>query len=444
MISRGMMVAAMWLLVAGCEGPEPAAQPSPDRPLSDSRLPGQNLPDGPWRMVMSLPGGPAPVRMDLNLSAAPSAAVFINGSERVSADRVVVEDQQVIMEFSAFNNRLRLAPDGDGLAGTLSLVKRGYTQEIPVTMRPGEDHRFSTHPEAEVNITGRWAVTFTDEEGKESEAVGEFDQEGSRVTGTFLTPLGDYRFLAGEVDGDTLKLSTFDGAHAFLFTAEAGADGVLQGDFWSGEQWHESWRAVRDFDAALPDPYEATRLSGDQAVDFTFPDLSGEPVSLSDPRFRGKVVLITLAGTWCPNCADEAKFLAPYYQANRERGLEAVGLLFEHFGDFETAAERGRVWKATHGIEFPLLVAGTSDKRQASGTLPFLDRVRAFPTMIFIDRAGQVRKIHTGFNGPGTGEHFEQFRRSFTAMVDELLAEPVPESVSTADEKTEADTQAGR
>ena len=98
-------------------------------------------------------------------------------------------------------------------------------------------------------------------------------------------------------------------------------------------------------------------------------------------------------------------------------------LLYEHFEDFETAARQGRALRDKHAIEFDVLVAGSSDKARAAETLPMLNHVLAFPTLIFIDRSGGVRKIHTGFAGPGTGQHFIEFKQEFAAVVEELLNE---------------------
>jgi peroxiredoxin len=299
---------------------------------------------------------------------------------------------------------------------------------MPVSAHPDPGYRFVEDPQATFEFTGRWEVVFVDDTGKETFAVGEFDQQAGRVTGTFLTATGDYRFLAGEVNGRVMQLSTLDGAHAFVFTAEAAPDGSLAGHFWSGTRWHETWTARRNFDAQLPDAYSLTYLKpGFDRIEFTFPNLDGRQVSLDDPRYQGKVVLVTLAGSWCPNCADEAEFLAGYYRDNAERGVEVITLLYEHDPDFEAAAAQGRAMKVKHAIDFELLVAGSSDKALAAQTLPMLNHVMAYPTMIMIGRDGSVRKIHTGFNGPGTGEHYRLFVSEFNSLMDELLSEPVPQ-----------------
>ncbi len=388
---------------------------------------GSQLPEigsGVWRVGIELPGGELPVTLEMVAGADGMQASFINGRERVGVPVVNYSPERVELDFPAFNNRMVLSLDGGEVTGQLDLTKRGYRQHMPVTAQSDLEYRFLEATDPQIEVTGRWEVVFVDEEGNETPAIAEFDQQDGIIHGTFLTPTGDYRYLAGNVHGNELRLSTFDGAHAFLFSATMLADGSLSGDFWSGTRWHETWTASRNFDARLPDAFEATKLAGEEPrIRFSFPDLDGNPVSLDDPQFRNKVVLVTLAGTWCPNCADEAEFLGPYYRANKDRGLAVIGLLFEHFDDFETAARQGKRWREKHGIEFDLLIAGVSDKAEASRQLPFLDRVRAYPTMLFIGRDGTVRKIHTGFAGPGTGEHYRRFQTEFNQLMGQLLNE---------------------
>jgi thiol-disulfide isomerase/thioredoxin len=164
--------------------------------------------------------------------------------------------------------------------------------------------------------------------------------------------------------------------------------------------------------------------AGSVAFDFAFPDLAGNTVTSKDPQFRGKVLIVALAGSWCPNCHDEAAFLAPLYKEYRAKGLEIVALMFEHFGDFPRAAAATQRFRQNYGIEYTTLIAGISDKDDAAKKLPMLDRVYAFPTTIFIDRMGKVRKIHTGFSGPATGDHYTQFVSEVKTTLDQLLAEP--------------------
>lgn len=410
-------IAATALWLAACAEPTPAG-----------------LESGTWRVSLTLPGGELPLTMEITGSRESPQVHFINGAERVSVPDVRIDGNRVALVFTGFNNRIDATFDGDVLEGTLTLVKlHGEEQHIPFRAVHGENYRFFADEAggAPPSVAGRWAMRFVDDEGGAYDAVGEFEQEGETVTGTILTPTGDYRFLAGSVRDGRLYLSTFDGAHVYLFEADVKPDGNLAGDFWSGTAWHEDWTAHRDEQAALPDATTMTWLKeGYEAFDFTFPNLEGEPVSLSDAQFRGKVVIVTLAGSWCPNCRDEAVFMAPFYEENRDRGIEIIALMYERFGEFEKAAETTRRWRSELGIEYETLIAGISAKDEASKTLPTLNGIIAFPTTIFVDRAGKVRLIHTGFTGPGTGEHYEKFKREFTTLVDELLAEPAPVAAS--------------
>jgi peroxiredoxin len=188
--------------------------------------------------------------------------------------------------------------------------------------------------------------------------------------------------------------------------------------------YHEKWSGKRDAAAQLPDAYGVTAMrTGVKKFDFAFPDLDGKTVSSKDPQFRGKVMIVALAGSWCPNCHDEAAFLAPLYQEYRGKGLEIVSLQFEHFGDFDRASSATRRFRQNYGIEYTTLIAGISDKDEAAKKLPMLKSFVAFPTTVFIDRKGNVRKIHTGFTGPATGDHYTQFVGEVKATLEKLLAE---------------------
>jgi peroxiredoxin len=323
-------------------------------------------------------------------------------------------------------NRIIAEASAGTLRGELERTRPGAAlQHIPLVATAGAHYRFfpAADPHA-ASVAGRWAVEFRDAgDGSVEHGVGEFRQHGDHVTGTFLAETGDHRYLEGQVRGRELYLSTFDGAHVFLYHAQLSAAGALQGDFWSGLTGHETWTAVRDSHAALPDAYALTRMK-DPAQRFVvrFPDETGTEVSSDDARFQGKVLIVTLAGSWCPNCHDEAAFLEPFYREYRARGVEVISLMFEYFGDFPQAAAATRRFRDHYGIDYTTLIAGISDKQDAAARLPMLERVVAYPTTLFIDRSGHVRRIHTGFSGPGTGAHYEELVREFRGEADRLLA----------------------
>jgi thiol-disulfide isomerase/thioredoxin len=385
---------------------------------------------GVYRAVLTLPAGELPFGLELGREGTATVGYLLNGKERVKLDEMTIAGRHLEIRMPGYENRLTADADGDRLVGEVVLSKSGARQQhIPLHAQLGYDYRFfATSPNETpaanpADVSGRWSVTFTDEGGKPELAVGEFSQTRDVVTGTFLAETGDHRYLAGQVRGNELYLSTFDGAHAFLYKATLETD-TLTGDFYVGTAVHERWTGKRKADAALPDAYRLTSLRpGSVRFDFSFPDLSGKTITSKDPAFQGKVMIVALAGSWCPNCHDEAAFLEPLYQEYRGRGLEIVSLMFEHFGDFPRAAQATQRFRQHYGIEYTTLIAGISDKDEASKELPMLDRVYAFPTTVFIDRKGLVRKIHTGFSGPATGDHYLEFVAEVKATLDQLLAE---------------------
>jgi thiol-disulfide isomerase/thioredoxin len=421
--ARLLLASAAALALAACHrGDAPATAATGN---NDMRM-------GTYRVVLQTPGGELPFGLELAQKDSALVGYLINGPERLLLSDVKITGSHLEIRMPGYENVLTADADGNQLRGEVFLVKpNGKNQHVPLRATLGENYRFfekaadsdKTASEA-ADVSGRWAVKFVDDSGAPEAAVGEFSQSHDVVSGTILTTTGDHRYLAGQVKGDELYLSTFDGAHVFLYKAKIASDGSLDGDWWSGLAYHEKWTGKRDAAAQLPDAYGVTAMrDGVKQFDFAFPDLSGKTVSSKDPQFRGKVLIVALAGSWCPNCHDEAAFLAPLYKDYRGKGLEIVSLQFEHFGDFERAAQATQRFRQHYGIEYTTLIAGVSDKDEAAKKLPMLKSFVAFPTTVFIDRKGNVRKIHTGFTGPATGKFYVDFVNEVKTTLDKLLAE---------------------
>jgi thiol-disulfide isomerase/thioredoxin len=292
----------------------------------------------------------------------------------------------------------------------------------------GENNRFTLHhSDEQADVAGRWAAVFRSSNGKDTVfRVGEFSQKGTDVTGTFLDAGGDLRYLEGTMDGDTLKLSTWDGStHAYYFTALRRGDSLVDGKYYAGPVNYSTWSAVKDSAAHLEDQYTITKWNKDIPFTFSFKDVDGHPVSFSDERFRGKVVLVQIMGSWCPNCLDETRFLSGFYDEYRKRGVEVVALAYERNTDFARSAKAVRLFQQGFDVKYPMLITGVTvgDPQKAAKTLPQLDNIANFPTTIFVNKKGQIEKIHTGFSGPGTGEHYEEQKKEFYAIVNGLLKE---------------------
>ena len=381
---------------------------------------------GLYRAVLRLPGGDAPFGLEIAQEQQHYVLYLINGAERTRVSNVRVADGEITALFPGYENSLRATMRRDRLEGSVTLIKAGGKEQvIPFVATLGDTYRF--HAEAttdNADVDGTWDATFTNDKGETSKAILLLEQHHDRVTGSAMTPTGDHRFLEGQMRGDELQLSTFAGGLAYLYKLKVGKSGALEGDYWQGLASHEKVAARRNDAATLEGAGKQTQLRDSrQPFAFTFPDVDGNPVSLTDARFRSKVVLVTLGGTWCPNCHDEAQFLVPFYGEHRDQGFEIVALMFERHGEFAKAARAVRRYREDLGIEFPTLVAGLSETDDASKALPMLSGVYGFPTAILVDRNGTVRSIHVGFAGPATGRHHDEHVKEFREEVERLLAE---------------------
>ncbi|MGY6742169.1 MAG: TlpA disulfide reductase family protein [Cecembia sp.] len=352
------------------------------------------------------------------------AAEIINGKEALDYDEVYVKGDSIKIIMGIFDAEIRAKVDKNGQLQGEFLKNNVAGYSIPFLATPGSTQRFATTKDPAYDFTGKWKTVFTHEDGNVYDAIGIFEQDGNQISGTFLTKLGDYRFLDGNVGGDTFYLSAFDGSHVYYFEGSLDERGDLIGKFRSGPRYMESFTASRDEEFELPDAYSFNYLKPEfETFNFTFPDVDGKMVSLDDESFKDKVVLVQLFGTWCPNCMDETKFLAEWYKKNKERGIEIVALAFESRADFDYASTRVKKAKDRMGADYTFLIAGESNKEKASEALPALNQVIAFPTLIYLDKQGQVRKIHTGFNGPGTGLYYQDWVEAHEQLVNELLQE---------------------
>ena len=354
----------------------------------------------------------------------PNSIEIYNTDEVIQVDEITYQNDSVFIKLPVFESVLKAEINEDNsLVGLY--VKPNLNRSVPFAAKIAKE-RFKTTQEPTYNVTGNWETTFSPNNPDDSYiAKGIFTQNGSKVTGTFRTKTGDYRFLEGVMSGNELKLSTFDGAHAFLFTATVN-DSLMKGMFYSGNTWKEPFVAKRNDAFELPDANSLTYLNeGYDKISFSFPDETGKLVSLTDDRFKGNVVIVQIMGTWCPNCLDETKFYADYYKQNKNKPLEIVALAFEYAKSDSVAFRAINRLKDRVDVQYPILLAqtGTSNKSKAQEKLPMLNHVLSYPTSIFIDKKGQVRKIHTGFNGPATGEKHKEFVVEFESFVSMLIDE---------------------
>jgi thiol-disulfide isomerase/thioredoxin len=236
-----------------------------------------------------------------------------------------------------------------------------------------------------------------------------------------MTETGDYRFLDGCFTDSSLVLSTFDGKHAYLFEWEHISDSLWSGRYYSGNHFSIPIHLQLDTSFSLRSPQTLTQLTNPDGIfPFSLSDLDGDTISEDDDRFKNKAVIVQIMGSWCPNCMDETRYLRDLYKRYQDKGLEIVGITFE-LSNSQTKNESAvRKMIADLDIPYPVLYGGTT--AQSDSVLTGLDRLRSYPTTLFLDRNGLVRRIHTGFYGPGTPE-YKRYQSETEQFVTELLDE---------------------
>lgn len=356
----------------------------------------------------------------------------LNAGEKLAVTELRFAGDSLFMTMPFFESAFRLRIyDKDSLDGKwIKATSSGKNNEMPFTATSRVKYRFvPAGLKAAANISGKWAVQFYDREGKADEpAIGVFNQQGEKITGSILTPTGDYRFLEGSLEGNLLQLSTFDGSHAFTLRAEVKDQRLENGIFYAGAVSKQTWTAVKNDTATLPNLAAMYLKKGEDGyLNFSFKDIDGKMVSLQDNRFKNKVVVIQLMGSWCPNCMDETAFLSTYYNKNRQRGVEVIALAYEYTTSFERSQQSLRRFQQRFNVNYPMLITGVSvtDTLRTEKTLPQFTRIKSFPSSIILDRSGKVARIDNGFVGPGTGSYYKVYTEEFEKLMDTLLKQPV-------------------
>jgi thiol-disulfide isomerase/thioredoxin len=395
----------------------------------------------PSKKILSSPPVPAPVGLwhaelipsvghevffDLKIATkgAGLSAALVNDRAEFAFTSALWDGTKLTLELANYDARIVAEMKGVRLEGGYTRVVAAGLAEVP--FRASRKARPPVAaPKGGASLDGSWGVEMID--GKKTEKLtGVFRQKGNAVAGTFLSTTGDYGSLHGTFDGEQLVLTVFDGVHVYRFDAELLPDGTLAGEYRSRTNPPVPWRGRR-LDAAsqgtfLPGSFDIVKPRNPAApYVVSFPDTLGRIVSTSDARFSGKPMLVAFMGTWCPNCADEAPFLRDLDAKYGPRGLAVVSLTFEYTDDVERNRRQVKRFVERFGTTHPILLAGTTKDAPASpATLP-LEGWEGYPTTLFLDRQHRIVRIHSGFDGPATGERFTKLKKEIEGAVEMLL-----------------------
>jgi len=352
--------------------------------------------------------------------------VIHNAGERIEVrdisfgkDRDTAKDT-VVIEFPVYDTQIKAIYE-DGVMEGDWIVNYRENYRIPFKAVHGQNLRFEGVGGANpTDFSGTWQCVFEPDTEDRYDAVGLFKQVKDSVVGTFTTETGDYRFLEGKSIGDKLYLSAFDGAHAFMFVAKMMPDSTLTGTFRSGSHYKTQWEARKNKDARLKDAYSLTGVKDNSPLSFSFENEAGKVVSINDPQYKGKIKLIQIMGTWCPNCMDETVFLRDFVKDYSPEDLAVVSVCFERYKDETRSKEMIRKFKERMQIPHEVLYGGHYDKKTAVEKIPQLDKLMSYPTLLIADKSNRIVKIHTGFYGPATPE-YTKFKDELGVIVSSLI-----------------------
>ncbi len=349
--------------------------------------------------------------------------IIENGMENIRVEHVVERDDSVFVIMPVFRSLFKLCWNKDTLVGRWCDPTRGETYFINFSAHPWQGSRFpASDIDTSTVVKGKWKVIFSPNEPDAYPAICKIRTVNGEKHGTFMTETGDYRFLQGVVDNGVLRMSCFDGSHAFLFEAAFDPDSEeLTGQFYSGSHWQEPWVGIRDDAYTLRDPNQITLLREGRTFDFEVIDERDSALKFVEHMHQGRATLVQISGSWCPNCMDESRFIQELLDKYEAQGLQAVGVYFERYQETDKARKQIADMASDLGITYPMYYGGKASKRVAGEVFDCLNEISSFPTLIFVDRKGNVKRIHTGFYGPGTGPNFEAFKADTEAVIEAMM-----------------------
>jgi thiol-disulfide isomerase/thioredoxin len=361
--------------------------------------------------------GTDPVAFRLEVTESPVKVCFFEDQQPVCSTSARIAEGKLVAQWDFLKTELRLETKDRSLSGMYHLYRsnRDMNVEANVHQAPAES------PAAPMKLEGEWEARAVERPAAVAWQLL-VRQSGSEIKGTILRVDGDDGTMVGRVDGKHFTMSHFSGDRPVVLTGDLLADGSL--DMKLGQTKLVALRPADARARGLAPPLDpgtyARAKNPDEPFRFKFPDLNGRVYTEAD--FRGKPLIVTITGSWCPNCRDEAPFLAELYERYHGKGLEITALCFEEASDAEQHAQL-RAFIRKFGMQYPALLAG--EPADLKTRVPQIENLSAFPSSIYIGRDGRVRAVHTGFPGPGSGEELTRVKSEIRQLVERMLAEPL-------------------
>ncbi len=381
----------------------------------------QYLP-GIWHGVVYLQNqDEVPLKLEFKVEGEQVIGTFINGDERVTSTGGSFDGLNLKLKFDYFDAILEGGIARREIIGTITRTWKQQKLVRNFKMWRGGGTMIVPAATEGKDVSGEWDMKVGEGE-KQRQWRLLLTQKDGALSGTILTPSGDWGTMTGAFAYGKMQITRFDIINARLFRAQLNAQGQLEGMVDLGQGDAPRKVIAERVSATAPVATQNTTVKNPmEPFKFAGLDLDGKPVNSTDPRFKNKVIVIEITGTWCPNCYDEAPLLKDLYARYQAQGLEVIGLSFEYTGDTKRDLEQIKIFRQKHNIPYLSLLGGSTENDDISQKLPQLVNFGAYPTTIFIGRDGLVKKIHAGFDGPATGERHTRLKAEFEEMVKELL-----------------------
>ena len=368
---------------------------------------------GRWDGVVVTRATRAPFRMELTES--PARVCFYEDADPVCSSSASIQGNKLNARWDYLNSQLELTAAGGALSGTY--VNLRTHRELQIEAKPHEAEAAPTQPAA--HFAGEWEVHSAQRPGPGNQLI--LRQSGSELKGTILRIDGDDGTLVGRVDGNHFAISHFSGDRPVLLKGTLLADGTIE-----MEMGAQKLTALRPAEARARklepplDPLQYAHMKNPaEKFHFSLKDVDGKPYT--EDSFAGKPYVVSITGSWCPNCRDEAPFLGELYRSYHAQGLEMAAFCFEAAGDPTYAPLRAFVRKFQ--VRYPTLLAGEPSPDSLKSAVPQIEHLTAYPTSIYVGRDGKVRAVHTGFPSSGSGEELERVKEKIRATIERMIDE---------------------
>jgi thiol-disulfide isomerase/thioredoxin len=373
--------------------------------------------EGRWFATLKAAAGDLPFELKFKKDGNLYSGELEDGHHSVKLQAFKLEGGRLSFGIDDSRVRFELERKGEQIIG--KWIRAG-SSKVELQISAARTLQTSTNVlRSAADFAGEWHCVTKNADGKETPITLIVRIDGTHIEGTGIDPTGDFGLMTGRISGDRLILTRFDGQTLSYVSAAIEGEQLLAIATSSPSTKFSMSGLKKGAKLLLPDPQSVARVSS--GLNFSFPDISGKSIVFPGEQFKGKVVIVNIMGTWCPNCHDETPLLIQLYKKYHQRGFEIISLAFEAHATESEDLKAIAYYKQSRKIPYTILYAGKTEGGGPAKKIAGLEQFAGYPTNIFIGRDGQIASTHTGFWGPATGEKHMVVKREFEETVKRLI-----------------------